>query len=70
MKIIINQPRPTFAWDETPSEIFEDGLERVLAQHTRRSERDVAAFLREWRGTNLVTQLVEGDLTDDIYENT
>ena len=38
----------SFGWDETPKEIFRDDPERLIVTRIRRSERELATFLREW----------------------
>jgi len=40
--------RESFGWDETPKEIFRDDPERLIVTCVRRSERELATFLREW----------------------
>ncbi len=60
-----HRQRP-FNWDETPRAVFGDGLDQYLAQGVRRAERELAAFLRQWCGTNFVPQTVEVGLVNDI----
>ncbi len=60
MNIIKDQQR-RFSWDETPSHVFGDGLERNHAQRVRRSERELAVFLRQWCGTSFIPQQLRHD---------
>jgi hypothetical protein len=38
----------SFGWNETPKEIFRDDPECLIVTRIRRSERELATFLREW----------------------
>lgn len=49
MPITVHRPE-SFGWDETPKEVFRQEPERLIVTRIRRSERELAMFLHEWRG--------------------
>jgi hypothetical protein len=50
----------SFGWDETPREVFHcDPPDRIVA-HLRRSEKELAAFLRDWCGFDFNENRVDG----------
>ena len=51
-----------FGWDETPREVFRGSRHHGIVAHIRRSERELAAFLREWRGFDFSESRADGEL--------